>query len=92
MKDQHTLITGYRELSQEEVDLMNEVKALGEYTRAVISKVEWYLHEQDQKPVPEGDAPHSVVTSPLRWLAEGRTDLQKGLMCVTRAIAQPTTF
>ena len=28
MKDQHTLIKGYRELSQIEIDLMNKVKAL----------------------------------------------------------------
>lgn len=27
-----------------------------------------------------------------RWLAIGRTDLQTGLMAVTRAIAKPTTF
>lgn len=27
-----------------------------------------------------------------RWLAIGRTDLQTGLMALTRAIAQPTTF
>lgn len=27
MKDQHTLIDGYRDLSQEEIDLMNEIKA-----------------------------------------------------------------
>lgn len=27
-----------------------------------------------------------------RWLAIGKTDLQKGFMSVVRAIAQPTTF
>lgn len=27
-----------------------------------------------------------------RWVAEGRTDLQKGLMCWTRAIAKPEFF
>lgn len=30
MKDQHTKIKGYRSLSQEDIDLMNEVKSLGE--------------------------------------------------------------
>ena len=30
MKDQHEKIKGYRDLSQEEIDLMNEVKALAE--------------------------------------------------------------
>lgn len=27
-----------------------------------------------------------------RWLAIGTTDLQTGLMALTRAVAQPTTF
>lgn len=27
-----------------------------------------------------------------RWIATGATDIQKGLMCVTRGIAQPNTF
>ena len=34
----------------------------------------------------------SVPDIDPRWLAEGRTDLQKGFMSVTRAIAKPTTF
>lgn len=27
-----------------------------------------------------------------RWVAEGKTDLQKGFMSLIRGIAQPTTF
>lgn len=27
-----------------------------------------------------------------RWVAEGRTDLQKGLMSLTRAVTKPTSF
>ena len=27
-----------------------------------------------------------------RWLSIGKTDLQKGFMALTRAVAQPTTF
>ena len=27
-----------------------------------------------------------------RWVAIGKDDLQKGLMALTRAVAQPTTF
>lgn len=34
----------------------------------------------------------SVPDIDPRWLAEGRTDLQKGFMSVIRAIARPTTF
>lgn len=40
MKDQHEKITGYRDLSQEEIDLMNEGKALAEQCGAFIAKLE----------------------------------------------------
>lgn len=40
MKDQHEKITGYRDLSQEEIDLMNEGKALAELCGAFIDKLE----------------------------------------------------
>lgn len=34
----------------------------------------------------------SEPTLDKRWLAIGKTDLQKGFMAVIRSIAQPTTF
>ena len=39
MKDQHEKIKGYRDLSQEEIDLMNEGKGLAEQCRAFIEKL-----------------------------------------------------
>lgn len=36
MKDQHTLIKGYRDLSQVEINAMNDVKAEGERLRNMI--------------------------------------------------------
>ena len=39
MKDQHTKIKGYRDLTQEEIDLMNEVKAKGEELGNLIAKL-----------------------------------------------------
>lgn len=39
MKDQHTLIKGYRDLTQEEIDLMNEGKALGLQVEAWLEKL-----------------------------------------------------
>ena len=40
MKDQHTRIKGYRDLSQAEIDLMNEGKALAEQVGQFIAKIE----------------------------------------------------
>lgn len=38
MENQHQKIKGYRDLSQEEIDLMNEIKAIGPQVQAVIEK------------------------------------------------------
>ena len=69
-------ITGYRQLTQVEVGLMNEGKALAEQCGAYIAKLRGFVEPQlDQ-----------------RWVSIGATDLQRGFMAVIRGIAQPTTF
>jgi len=67
-------VTGYRELTDAEIELMNEGKELAERVGEFIEK----LHVRN-------DVDH-------RWVNIGKTDLQKGFMALTRAIAQPTTF
>ena len=74
MKDQHTKITGYRDLSQEEINLMNEAKTLSVKVGDLVDKLQ-AMDDLDQ-----------------RWVATGKTDLQKGFMSIIRGIAQPTTF
>lgn len=39
MKDQHKQIKGYRDLTQDEIDLMNEANALAEQCGALIEKL-----------------------------------------------------
>jgi hypothetical protein len=39
LENQHRKITGYRELSQDEIDLMNEIKAKGVELDLLINKV-----------------------------------------------------
>lgn len=53
MKDQHRKIKGYRDLSQEEIDLMNEGKELAEKCRAFISKLE-AINSTDKRDVALG--------------------------------------
>lgn len=74
MDNQHQKIKGCRDLTQEEIDLMNEVEAQGEKLGELLERV---AHVQGVD---------------LRWLSIGKTDLQKGIMGVVRAIARPTTF
>lgn len=40
MKDQHEKIKGYRDLTQEEIDLMNEVKVKGAELGEIIEKLD----------------------------------------------------
>ena len=73
-------ITGYRQLSEDEVALMNEGKALAEQCGAYIAKLRKLTPENTDDPLDQ------------RWISIGTTDLQRGFMAVIRGIAQPTTF
>jgi hypothetical protein len=74
MDNQHKHIKGYRDLNEEEIKAMNNVKEAGAYVGDIIKAME-ATEGLDQ-----------------RWVAIAKTDLQKGFMAATRAIAQPTTF
>lgn len=74
MDNQHRKITGYRELSQKEIDVMNKIKAKGAELDALVQEVQ---------AIPEADQ---------RWASIAKTDLQTGLMALTRAVAKPTSF
>jgi hypothetical protein len=79
-------ITGYRQLSEAEVALMNEGKALAEACGAYIEKLR--MHPDANRP-DTGNFPHPLDQ---RWVSIGATQLQQGFMAVIRGIAQPTTF
>ena len=74
MDNQHRKISGYRELSQAEIDAMNEIKAKGVELGDLVAKL---------KAMPDLDQ---------RWISIGATDLQQGLMALTRGVAKPTFF
>lgn len=95
MDNQHQKIKGYRDLSAAEIALMNEIKAHGEATDALIRKVETHLSKQHVA-ANESQDPDEIMrqarTQPGRWLALARTDLQVGIMKLVRAVAQPGSF
>ena len=94
MDNQHRKISGYRELSEEEIELMNEIKSFGPQLKRLIAKIERRLSEQHQHEALDGtpDIDHWFAAEPERWLETGRTNLQQGLMALSRAVAQPTFF
>ena len=80
-------ITGYRQLSEAEVALMNEGKALAEQCGAYIEKLRSHADVTRKTDV--------VQLQPAldqRWISMGASDLQVGFMKLIRGIAQPTTF
>lgn len=85
-------ITGYRQLSETDAALINEIKAHAEATRELVNRVQHHVNDQLAQPLPEGHAPHSQVTNPARWAALAQTELQTGYMMLVRAVAQPSTF
>lgn len=80
-------LTGYRELTQQEIDLINKIKATGSVLESLVQEVHDHLNSQ------VGDAFDSYIDlEPFRWAEMGKQNLQTGLMFLTRSVAQPTTF
>ena len=97
MENQHQKINSYRELTQEDIDLMNEIKTHAERTRELVEKVA--LIERDRPRRVMDFQGHSAAAlagqeahEANRWISIGRTSLQQGFMALTRAVAKPGTF
>lgn len=92
-------LTGYRNLSQAETDLINEIKAKGVELGALVEKLFDHARQQLEQANAHGAATGDFTefqrltdAGPHHWVATGATNLQQGLMALTRAVAQPTTF
>ena len=70
------MIKGYRELSAEEIAVMNLIKTRGADLGEFFDRLEKQTDIELDK----------------RWLAIAKTDLQKGFMALTRAVAKPDFF
>ena len=82
MDNQHKKITGYRDLSQEEVDLMNEIKAIEAQVADLHKRVTSY---QQSNVLIESSQRQDAA----RNLAIARNELQTGFMWFVRGIALP---
>lgn len=103
MENQHRKIKGYRELSQEEIDLMNRIKVKGAELLDLHAELVTLLdaskkskHEDAIGALAEGndigeelELSRFVDAEPHRWAAIGKTDIQTGIMALVRAVAQP---
>lgn len=98
MDNQHKLIKGYRDLSAEEIALMNEVKEAGVMLGALIDKIAVHLNKQYdalwdvELGLNDAEDLRLEAAEPFNWHAQAKHDLQVGIMKLVRSIAQPTTF
>lgn len=98
MDNQHRKIKGYRELSQDEIDLMNEIKAKGAELGELVEKLERKNHSDANKAQIADLSGEEMVeaietlTEARAWVHEGKMQLKKGLMALTRAVAKPAFF
>jgi hypothetical protein len=89
MENQHRKIAGYRELTQEEIDLMNRIKAFGPELQTLCDDLQKHIINQE---IEECYDERNRLAEPLEWLDQGKMSLQKGLMFLTRSVAQPSFF
>jgi hypothetical protein len=98
MDNQHKKIKGYRDLSQEEVDLMNRIKEkaseVGELVNelAVLRKSS-LRNSKDGVPIERTDnLTEESATESSRCLMIAKDNLQAGFMWFVRAVALPESF
>lgn len=90
MDNQHRKIGGYRELTQEEIDLMNEAKQLEAKCLAFHKKVCDYLESPPSSGLSsDSERERRILSGAYRWHAIARTDIETGFMALVRSIAQP---
>ena len=95
MDNQHRKIAGYRELSQQEIDLMNRIKAKGAELLELHAELLELIRDQATEKMRATDADAASewdrfqAAEPHRWCAIGKTDIQTGIMALVRAVAQP---
>jgi len=97
MTNSPSMTPGHRVMTLEQIALIEKVRALGIAIEGVLNEVADRHRTQRTASEEFGEAAddladHITVAQPERWLAMARTDLQCGLMKLTRAVAQPEFF
>ena len=78
MENQHRKIDGYRELTQEEIDLMNEIKAKGRELGQLVGRVM----------ITQKYGTSAGIMREL-WAGYAAMNIETGVMQLVRAVAQP---
>lgn len=93
MDNQHRKISGYRDLSQEEIDMVNAVKAAEKTLLGLVADVQNHVKNEERDAFNDRDSARMTrlnVAEPHRWAAIAKTHIQEGASALVRAITQPT--
>lgn len=84
------LLSGHRDLTQEEHDLIDEIKQLEAQCLKAVDKVSKQRSMQLRRAHDNPDEVfrHSLSES-ARWIATAQQDIQTGFMALVRAVAKP---
>lgn len=96
-ENQHRLIKGYRDLSPEEIALMNRIKDFGKLAEELCNVVDHHIMDQRSSAnvlmtEDRSETDRLTLAEPEKWARWARDGMQANLMYLTRAVAQPTTF
>ena len=86
MDNQHQKITGYRDLTQAEIDVMNEIKAHEKATAELHRKIAMLIG-----PPAAEDRYDSEISERRRNCAIARTEFETAFMRLVRSVARPAT-
>ncbi len=91
--NQHKLIKGYRDLTPQEIEMMNRIKEKATELNDLITETMTIVAMIDLQKHNDGVVVmHTVNNSPVRWINLARDHLQIGIMALIRAVAKPETF
>lgn len=89
MENQHRIISGYRDLSEDELAVFNRIKAHAAEIGRLVDDVAALPTATGSSTV---DPPAGTPMVDPRWCAIARTHLQQGFMALGRSVARPESF
>lgn len=91
MKDQHKKINGYRDLSQAEIDSMNEIAEIGNNLTQIFDNLEC-MRDYQISNINDCNLTSEQIKESYRCMDIAKENLQTGLMWLTRGIVLPNKF
>lgn len=91
MNEVKVTISGYRQLSAEEQERINRIKAVERALLQLVGDTRDALERQAMDAHDDAEIARLRAAEPARWASIARTHFQEGFMALVRAVAQPAS-